>query len=182
VETASEADLEFNALSEGGAVQMLVETFRSPRYGTGMFPELKRRSLEFSTETEMRSTKMNRNPVGWFEIYVDNLERAKKFYESVLGVALTKLEAPLPDLEMFAFPMDMQAAGASGAIMKMKGFPAGGNGTLVYFSCKDCAVEGARVEAAGGKIQKPKTSIGQYGFMILAVDTEGNMFGLHSLA
>ena len=63
----------------------------------------------------------------------------------------------------------------------MEGFPAGGNSTLVYFSCEDCAVEESRVESAGGKIQQPKMSIGEYGFITIANDTEGNMFGLHSL-
>ena len=82
---------------------------------------------------------------------------------------------------MFAFPMQMEAGGASGALAKMDGVSSGGNSTLVYFSCADCAVEAARVEVAGGKIQKPKMSIGQYGFVALAVDTEGNMFGLHSM-
>jgi hypothetical protein len=52
---------------------------------------------------------------------------------------------------------------------------------MVYFACADCAVEAARVKEAGGQIHKEKTSIGQYGFMVLAVDTEGNMIGLHSL-
>jgi uncharacterized DUF497 family protein len=55
------------------------------------------------------------------------------------------------------------------------------NSVLTYFSCVDCAVEAARVVAAGGKVQKEKISIGQYGFIALAIDTEGNMFGLHSM-
>jgi predicted enzyme related to lactoylglutathione lyase len=63
----------------------------------------------------------------------------------------------------------------------MPGAPSGGNSTLVYFECDDCAVEGSRVTAAGGKIERDKLSIGQYGFIVLAVDTEGNMFGLHSM-
>jgi hypothetical protein len=60
------------------------------------------------------------------------------------------------------------------------GLSSGGNSTLVYFSCEDCSVEEARVTAAGGRIQKPKFSIGEYGFITLACDTEGNMIGLHS--
>ena len=125
---------------------------------------------------------MKRNPVGWFEIYADDLARAKKFYESVLGLEMTKLAAPSPELEMFAFPMSMEAGGASGALVKMTGFEAGGSGgTIVYFSCEDCAIEEARVTSAGGKISKSKTSLGEYGFMVLAIDTEGNMFGLHSM-
>jgi predicted enzyme related to lactoylglutathione lyase len=124
---------------------------------------------------------MNRNPVGWFEIYVQDLDRAKNFYEAVLCVELMKLDSPMPGIEMLAFPMFMEAGGASGAIVKMAGCPSGGMGTLVYFSCEDCGNEASRVETAGGKVCKPKVSIGQYGFMALATDTEGNMFGLHSL-
>ncbi len=122
---------------------------------------------------------MANNPVGWFEIYVNDMNRAKRFYESLLQVTLEKL--PVPDLEMWQFPMLMDGYGASGALVRMEGFPAGGNSTLVYFSCADCAVEAARVAPAGGKIQREKISIGQYGFIALAIDTEGNMFGLHSM-
>ena len=64
----------------------------------------------------------------------------------------------------------------------MPGFPSGGNSTLVYFVCDDCAVEEARVKKSGGRIEKPKFSIGEYGFISLVYDTEGNMFGLHSMA
>ncbi|MCA9140257.1 MAG: VOC family protein [Planctomycetales bacterium] len=124
---------------------------------------------------------MKRNPVGWFEIYVTDLDRAKVFYETVLGTELTKLDTPAPDIEMLAFPMDMEAGGASGAIVKMSQSGPRGNGTLVYFSCEDCAVQASRVEAAGGTIHSPKFSIGPYGFIALAVDTEGNIIGLHSL-
>ena len=126
---------------------------------------------------------MTRNPVGWFEIYVQDMARAKKFYETVLQIELTKLDAPntVDEIEMQAFPMNMEAGGASGALAKMEGCPSGGMGTIVYFSCEDCANEASRVEAAGGQIFKPKMSIGQYGFIALVTDTEGNMIGLHSL-
>lgn len=63
---------------------------------------------------------MNRNPVGWFEIYVQDLDRAKTFYEMVLSVELTKLESPMPELEMLAFPMNMETGGASGVLVKWK--------------------------------------------------------------
>jgi len=77
--------------------------------------------------------------------------------------------------------MNMGGMGASGALVKMEGFPSGGNSTLVYFSCNDCAVEEARIKEFGGQIQRGKTSIGEYGFISLVFDTEGNMFGLHSM-
>jgi uncharacterized protein len=126
---------------------------------------------------------MGRNPVGWFEIYVQDLNRAQAFYETVFKVSLTKLDSPtpMPGLEMLAFPMNMAGSGASGAIVKMEGCPSGGMGTLVYFSCEDCAIEASRVDAAGGSVCKPKMSIGEYGFIALVMDTEGNMIGLHSM-
>ena len=124
---------------------------------------------------------MIRNPVGWFEIYVQDMARAKKFYETVLGIELANLESSSDGLEMQAFPMNMEAGGASGALARMEGCPSGGMGTLVYFSCEDCAVEASRVEGAGGKLCKPKMAIGQYGFIALVSDTEGNMVGLHSM-
>ena len=122
---------------------------------------------------------MTNNPVGWFEIYVQDMERAKKFYETVLQTKLEKLNSP--EVEMWSFSMAMDRVGASGALVKMPGFPSGGNSTLVYFSCVDCATETGRVVKSGGRIQREKTSIGQYGFIALAFDTEGNMFGLHSM-
>jgi predicted enzyme related to lactoylglutathione lyase len=118
------------------------------------------------------------NPVVWFEIYVQDSARAKAFYEGVLNVQLQKL--PSGDLEMWAFPGEPNGPGASGALVRMAGVPSGGS-TLVYFHSEDCAIEAARVAAAGGRIHRDKLSIGQFGFIVLAVDTEGNMFGIHSM-
>ena len=118
------------------------------------------------------------NPVGWFEIYVQDMERATAFYKSVLQVELQELKNP--GIEMRTFPMNPTGARASGALVKMPGIPSGGNSTLVYFHCEDCATEAGRVGVGGGRVHKEKFSIGEYGFIALAFDTEGNMFGLHS--
>lgn len=121
---------------------------------------------------------MANNPVCWFEIYVQDMARAKRFYESVFQITLEKLNTPG---EMWGFPANMERYGSCGSLVKMDGVCSGGNSTLVYFSCADCAIEAARVKEAGGQIYREKTSIGQYGFMVLAIDTEGNKIGLHSL-
>ncbi len=123
--------------------------------------------------------KTNRNPVGWFEIYVQDMERARAFYQNTFQVTLEQLESP--GIELWAFPMQPDQAGCAGALAKMTGKDSGGGGTIVYFSCADCAVEASRAVQNGGKIQKPKQSIGQYGFIALVFDTEGNMIGLHSM-
>jgi predicted enzyme related to lactoylglutathione lyase len=122
---------------------------------------------------------MANNPVIWFEIYVQEMERAKRFYESVFQVTLSRINTP--DMEMWSFPMEMNQVGAGGALVKMAGVPSGGNSTLVYFSCADCAVEEARVASSGGKVEKGKFSIGEFGFIALVYDSEGNMIGLHSM-
>src|SRR5215471_2469434 len=102
------------------------------------------------------------NAVGWFEIYVDDMKRARAFYEGVLGVKL----------QHWMFPMEQEGKGAAGALAKYQGFPAGKNSVLVYFTCEDCAVEEARVKKLGGKVEKSKMSIGEYGFISLVYDTE----------
>ena len=124
---------------------------------------------------------MKPNAAVWFEIYVQDMDRAKRFYESVLKTHLSKLDTPVPGLDMWMFDGQPDAPGATGALVCMHGVPSGANSTLVYFHCEDCAVEEARVKAAGGEVHRPKMSIGKYGAISLVLDTEGNMIGLHSL-
>jgi uncharacterized protein len=124
---------------------------------------------------------MAENAVRWFEIYVQDMARARRFYETVLGVKLEQLGPVDQDLEMWAFHMSPDRPGAGGALVRTPGMPSTPGGTMVYFGCEDCAVEGGRVVSAGGKIQREKLSIGEYGHIVLAIDTEGNLFGLHSM-
>lgn len=126
------------------------------------------------------------NAVGWFEIYVQDIEKAKKFYGEVFQVQLADMQDPTDNadgnMKMAGFPMHQEEVyGAPGALVQMDGFKSGGNSTIVYFSSADCAIEESRVEAAGGKIFKPKMSIAPHGFMSLCTDVDGNMFGIHSM-
>jgi predicted enzyme related to lactoylglutathione lyase len=122
------------------------------------------------------------NPVGWFEIYVSDMARAKSFYETVLGVQLTRIPQSGDSLDdMWAFPMNRDASGASGALAKMEGAPRGAGGTIIYFVCDDCAEQARRAKQAGGQIVKEKFSIGDYGNIALASDLDGNIVGFHSM-
>lgn len=121
----------------------------------------------------------NRNPVGWFEIYVQDMNRAKAFYEKTFSVTLQHLTSD--GLEMWAWPMLPEAPGCTGALVKMEGKDSGVGGVIIYFPCEDCASLAEKAEKNGARIQKKKTSIGEYGFISLVVDTEGNMIGLHSM-
>jgi predicted enzyme related to lactoylglutathione lyase len=119
------------------------------------------------------------NPVNWFEIYVQDMARAKAFYSAVFGCEFARIGGG--DVEMWGFPMNDGQYGASGSLVKVPGVASGGNSTLVYFRCADCAIEAQKIPAAGGRIHRPKMSIGQYGQIVLAFDSEGNMIGLHSM-
>lgn len=127
---------------------------------------------------------MNSNPVAWFEIYVNDMARARAFYETVLTLTLEpedKMAGQEP--KMWVFPGSAHAPGASGALVKMVGddLETGGASTLVYFSCEDCDSVLARVPANGGRVIREKYSIGSYGFIALLDDTDGNRIGLHSM-
>lgn len=128
---------------------------------------------------------MKNNPVVHFEIYVQDMTRAKAFYEAVLETKLDQMSNPTPEMDMWFFPMDketgMSSYGAGGMLVKMAGFTPGGSGTLVYFGCDDCAVQASRAAAHGGSLFQQKTSIGEHGFYALAKDTEGNLIGFHSM-
>ena len=136
---------------------------------------------------------MKSNPVVWFEIYVENMERARAFYEATLDVTLDMMPPPTEEMsqeanmEMWSFPgpkdseTAMTTPGASGMLVKMEGFRPGVGGTLVYFGCDDCGATAERAVSNGGRLVSEKNSIGEYGFIALVHDTEGNMIGLHSM-
>lgn len=119
----------------------------------------------------------------WVEIYVEDINRAQQFYETVFEITLTDLEMPGGEEGLMkCFTFNEQGYGASGALVQMEGFGPGVGGTMVYFASKDCITEESRVVAAGGQVMKPKMSIDAHGFISIVMDTEGNMIGLHSMA
>lgn len=121
--------------------------------------------------------------VDWFDIYVEDMDRAQAFYETVLDTRLSPMDDPNDaTAQMRAFGDDFSSHGAGGALVKLEYTQPGPGGSMVYFSCDDCAVEEARVPGAGGSIVRPKFSIGDHGFVSIVTDTEGNMIGLHSVA
>lgn len=123
------------------------------------------------------ATKMN--AVNWFEIPVRDMERARTFYEKVLGY---KLELnTMDDFEMAWFPMHQDAAGAAGTLMKGPSYEPSHAGTVVYFTVDAIEETLMRVMANGGKTLLPKKSIGEHGFIAHFEDTEGNRLALHSM-
>lgn len=120
-----------------------------------------------------------KNSINWFEIPVKNFDRAKKFYESVLGAPV--MEMPHPNYKYGILPGDMEN-GVTGGIVEGDGFTPSATGTLIYLNGgEDLSMPLSKVEGSGGKILLPKTSIGGNGFMAHIMDTEGNKIALHSM-
>lgn len=119
------------------------------------------------------------NPVVWFEIPVRDIERARAFYEFVLGVRLERHD--MGDMLMAWFPMEADAAGAAGTLVHVAGHTPGRDGVRVYFESGDMDQALQRCAQRGGKVIMPRTAIGEYGFVAIIEDTEGNRVGLHSM-
>ena len=118
------------------------------------------------------------NPVCWFDIHVSNLEKSKIFYEAVLDTKLTDL--PPAWGKQSTFPFEDNGANTTGALVESENLSSNGNNTVIYFASEDCTTEQERVESAGGKIIKPKMSIGEFGYVSIFSDLDGNILGLHS--
>lgn len=119
--------------------------------------------------------------VQWFEIPVQDMDRAISFYQEVFECKLSK--QLIDDFQMAWFPFDPEHGGASGSLVYHKEFyeisPKAG--VLVYFGVDDCAEELSRVEAAGGKVEVPKRMIApDIGYMGVIIDSEGNRVAFHS--
>ncbi len=121
------------------------------------------------------------NAVGWFDIYVNDMNRALKFYEKVLVQKLEKIQDPTGETNMMSFAGVMTSYGAAGALVKSEYARPGVGGTMIYFSVQDCLQNEELVVPAGGKVIRSKFSIGNFGWVTICEDTEGNMFGLNSM-
>ncbi len=122
---------------------------------------------------------MKSNPVGWFEIPVTDMDRAKAFYEKAFEMQIQVVD--LGGTLMGWFPNIGDVIGATGSLIKQESYIPSHEGTLVYFSSADVQIELNRIETAGGKILQGKTQISpEHGYMAVFEDTEGNRVALHS--
>jgi len=122
--------------------------------------------------------------VGWFEIPVEDMDRAVKFYNEVFQIEIKVQQFGPTAMGWFPFPESKNATGASGSLIhNPEHYKPSSQGALVYFNARsgDLSDELSRIEAAGGEILKPKTQISEeHGYMALFKDVEGNRVALHS--
>jgi predicted enzyme related to lactoylglutathione lyase len=127
--------------------------------------------------------KMKRNVVNWFEVPVLDMDRAIRFYETVFGFKMEKMQMGNQLLAWFP-AVEEDGPGTGGALVlepgNMRPSP---DGVLVYFTAPSGNVEFelTRVESAGGVVLIPKTLISkEYGYYGMLLDSEGNRIGIHS--
>ena len=120
------------------------------------------------------------NAINWFEIAVNDLDRATKFYETVFNISMEAMD--MPGMQMRSFPADSMNGKAGGALVKSDMHKPSGTGSIIYLNANpDLSDPLSRVEKAGGKVIMPKMEISpEIGHMAFFTDTEGNTVAMHS--
>ncbi len=120
------------------------------------------------------------NALNWFEIAVNDLSRAKKFYDQIFGIEMDQRD--MTGMAMAFFPTDDSTGKVSGALVQSQMHTPSATGSFIYLNGNpDLSLVLDRVEAAGGQVQMPKTFVSnEVGYMAFFIDTEGNKVGLHS--
>jgi hypothetical protein len=120
------------------------------------------------------------NALNWFEISVNDIARAKKFYETVFAIEMPLQE--MMGMQMAFFPAEDMNGKVSGALVQGPMHKPSAEGAVIYLNGNpDLGDALSRIEAAGGKVAMPKTHISpEVGHMAFFIDTEGNKVALHS--
>jgi predicted enzyme related to lactoylglutathione lyase len=120
-----------------------------------------------------------KNLINWFEIPVVGFNRAKLFYETVLGISIEEKDM---GGSLWGFLGDSREEGVTGAIVQHEWYRPSEEGVLIYLNAgEDLEPWLTRVEIAGGTVLIPKRQISEeVGYMAVFRDSEGNRIALHS--
>lgn len=119
------------------------------------------------------------NSLNWFEIPAADVSRSKNFYQTIFGITMEDNE--MGENKMAFFPWEEGSGKATGAVVQSPSHKPSMEGTIVYLNANpnmNPIID--KIEASGGKVTMPKTSIGEHGHIAFFIDTEGNNVGLHS--
>lgn len=120
------------------------------------------------------------NACNFFEISVNDIQRAKKFYEAIFNIKMELVT--IQGIEMAMFPYKDGNGKVPGALVKSPDHKPSADGAKIYLNGNpNLDVPLNKIPAAGGTIIMPKTQIDEnVGYMGFFVDTEGNVMALHS--
>ena len=132
-------------------------------------------NTQTETKTESRSGKNNGAPASivWFEIPVDNVERARTFYGKLFGWKIDKF--PGARMPYWIVNTGSDDPARNGGMMERQ-FP---EHTITnYISVPSVEQAAAKAKKLGGKICMEKTAVPEMGYFIVCRDTENNQFAL----
>lgn len=115
--------------------------------------------------------------VGYFEIPVNDIDRAISFYETVFDIALSK--RIVDGYPMAVFPDASHLGGASGALAQGDVYVPGKAGPIIYFTVDDIDTVLGRANGAGAKTLYAKKAVDDHGFVAEFEDSEGNRIALY---
>ena len=137
--------------------------------------------------TKLKKISAETNVVTWFEIPVQDSQRARAFYETILDVPMHTEHIAETNEELTFFPSDPNVIQATsgrvtGVLTKSAKAKPSAEGTLIYINASP-AIQTVldKVERAGGKVLVPTLRI-KAGLIAIILDTEGNRIGLHAEA
>ncbi|MFH7013101.1 VOC family protein [Flavobacterium sp. FlaQc-52] len=120
------------------------------------------------------------NPVIYFEIPVNDLNRAENFYRNVFGFSFER--EIIDHYEMTLFPFEDARSGISGALAKGDVYKPSKEGVIIYFRTANIDQTLQKVLAQNGTILYPKTINENYGFIVAEFqDSEGNRIAIQEI-
>lgn len=130
------------------------------------------------TDTLSYNSRYNR--AVWFDIFVNDLERAMAFYRAVLGCAISKENDQGRTFAVFA-----GLGGNSGRLIPVReAIVAQGvhaQGVLLYLNVEGRLRDAlAEVHRFGGEVLEDVRPMGLHGFRAVVRDSEGNRIALHA--
>lgn len=118
-----------------------------------------------------------------FEIHVDDMERAKKFYGEVFGWNFEDWSEYAGMPYFGAVTGDANEPGINGALMQRQSAPPEKNQALNGYACTmgvaDYDSTEAKIKNNGGQVAMGKYALPGMAWQGYYVDTEGNTFGIH---
>jgi predicted enzyme related to lactoylglutathione lyase len=121
---------------------------------------------------------LNPNVPAWFEISTSDLDRAQRFYESILDIKLTRESMSCSDMAVFPYG---GSPNTSGALIHAADYEPSPQGCVIYLNVVDVSAVLDRVAARGGDVIVPRTALPEnMGYFAQFIDSEGNRVGLWS--
>ncbi len=109
-----------------------------------------------------------------FDLPADDPRRAMEFYRELFGWKFEQYEGPYEYSLIETTALD-GSPGPGGGLGR-RGAP--GQRIMNYMGIADLDATIAQVEALGGRITMPRTTVPGFGYLAICTDTEGNPFGL----